>query len=192
MDTTAALDELVLPPGLGHVLLVREARTRRGDDALTEGGNVAPSLALDFGSVENRQASNDDNINLDSTLVTDAEIANIGGEYLDWGISDINFVDFLNPQMDGKIRSIHFIEVTIFSASADLSNSSSTGTDPFSQYIDATNTNIYAPATHSTTEKKGWGSKDLASNHAHVEIISPNDNAPQHPSTLYSSAFNIS
>ncbi|KAB8234263.1 Zn(II)2Cys6 transcription factor domain-containing protein [Aspergillus alliaceus] len=79
-------------------------RTRRGDDALTEGGNVAPSLALDFGSVENRQASNDDNITLDSTLVTDAEIANIGGEYLDWGISDINFVDFLNPQMDVQVQ----------------------------------------------------------------------------------------
>jgi hypothetical protein len=56
---------------------------------------MAPSSVADSPSVEKRQeASNGGNIILDSALV--------GGEYLDWDDQDIDFADFLSPQMNDE------------------------------------------------------------------------------------------
>ena len=68
-------------------------RIQHSDDAPTERRKMAPSLVADSLSVENHQeASNDGTIVLNSTLVE--------GDYLDWDDLDIDFADFLNPQMD--------------------------------------------------------------------------------------------
>ena len=65
---------------------------------------MAPSLVADSPSVENRQeASNDGDVILDGELVTsDPEFANLRREYLDWDDPDIDFADFLNPQMNDE------------------------------------------------------------------------------------------
>ena len=65
---------------------------------------MAPSLVADSPSVANRQkASNDGDTSLDSALfISDPELTNIGGEYLDWDNPDLDFADFLNPQTDGE------------------------------------------------------------------------------------------
>lgn len=63
-----------------------------------------PSLAPNSPGVENRQeASSDGDMILESALViSDTEFANIGGEHLDWDDLDVDFADFLNPQINDK------------------------------------------------------------------------------------------
>ena len=73
-----------------------------GDDApidrSAEDGD--PSLVAGSPLVENRQASNNGDIILDSgLLISDPEFANLG---LDWDGLNIDFADFLNPQTNDE------------------------------------------------------------------------------------------
>jgi hypothetical protein len=58
----------------------------------------------DSSSVKNRQeAGNEGDMIIDSALViSDPEFANLGGEYLDWNDSDVDFADLLNPQTNDE------------------------------------------------------------------------------------------
>jgi hypothetical protein len=70
-------------------------KIQHSDDAPTERRNMAPSSVADSPSVgKSQEASNGGNIILDSAL--------IGGEYLDWDDQDIDFADFLSPQMNDE------------------------------------------------------------------------------------------
>ncbi|KAF2792202.1 hypothetical protein K505DRAFT_247236 [Melanomma pulvis-pyrius CBS 109.77] len=113
MDTTAGLEGSVVPFGLGLVYLVpdtrrvaiiggldaREAgpRVQPSDDTMAQRPSVASSLVADSPTLEARRDASD--AVFDSALVlSDAELANIEGESLDWTNVDIDFTDFLNTQ----------------------------------------------------------------------------------------------
>jgi hypothetical protein len=79
-------------------------RIQQSDNAPTEWRKTAASLEADSPSFESRQGvSSNADINLASALgISDPDFANTGGEYLDWDVQDIDFADFLNPQMNDE------------------------------------------------------------------------------------------
>jgi hypothetical protein len=60
-------------------------------------------VAVSLNVEDHQEASNNDDIIPDSaTVVSDPDIANIGGGHLDWNDLDMDFANFLNSQMTDK------------------------------------------------------------------------------------------
>jgi hypothetical protein len=79
-------------------------RIQHSDNASSHKQKAAPLLVADPLNVEYRQeASNNDDIIPDGApVVSDPDIANIGGESLDWNDLDMNFANFLDSQINDK------------------------------------------------------------------------------------------
>ena len=77
-----------------------EPRIQHNNITPIEGKETTPSLVVDLSSVERRQEANlKGNIIFDSSLVmSDPNFLDLGGEYLDWDLLDIDFADSVNQQ----------------------------------------------------------------------------------------------
>ena len=91
-------------------------------------------------SVEGSQSAS--NNSLDTELaISDPEFANLGGDYLDWCNTDMDFTDFLNPQADD--------ETVQYPSSGPLSfvRKLVPSTDQVQQYMSSPNVSIMMPPT---------------------------------------------
>lgn len=80
-------------------------RTQSSDNTTTEMWSIAASFVTGLSNVENRQeASNNEGSPPDTAvLLSNPELANLGGENPGWDDPDFDFADFLNPQMGDEV-----------------------------------------------------------------------------------------
>jgi hypothetical protein len=81
-----------------------DPRTQSSDNTATERWSTAASLVTGPSSVENRQEARSEGGSLLDTavLISNPELADLGGEYLGWDDPELDFADFLNPQLNDE------------------------------------------------------------------------------------------